>query len=201
MCTLYELLEKRDFKLVEKYILNNPKYINISIEKLFNLAMISLQFPFENEERAIFYLDKIIKKEPYNFDALIIKMYLQNFYYGKMDDIHHVEKHNWNSLYKEAIVLYMMSRMEDSNKEMFLLESINTYPGFVYPYVKLGEINKEKGLCELANDYYSKALNNVKSTTFSIFDPIEKEAFIDEYILGTRISDLNYNMIKDEIIE
>ena len=70
-----ELLMTRQFDKVEKELLNILQKDN-SIEVLLKLAMVYLQFPFENEEKSIMYLNKILELDKYNFQALLIKLLL-----------------------------------------------------------------------------------------------------------------------------
>lgn len=53
-----------------------------------------------------------------------------------------------------------------------------------------------RGQSMIAKEYYSKALKNVVSTDFSEFEAISKQAFIDEYILGIKLSTINYDALK-----
>lgn len=164
--------------------------------------MVRLQFPFEDEEKSIYYLNRILEKDKYNFEALIIKMYLQNFYYGKMDDdFYNLINHEWDSSDKKSVVYYIMSWQfeEDDKKEEYLKKAINEYSCYVWMFKKLGYIYKMKSMYKNAYECYYKALHNVKTTDFPPECAIRKEAFIEEYILGTSISTINYDMLRKDV--
>lgn len=195
-----EYLIKRDFCKVEEILLSKLK-CDKSIELLFELAMVRLQFPFEDEETSIRYLNEILAQDKYNFDAIIIKMYLQDFYYGgDMDkDYDLLIQNDWESDYKKSIVYYIKSWKEtnDIEKEKFLIKSIESYPYFVNNYMRLGRIYMSRGQDTTAKEYFRMALKNVISTEFTEYEAISKQAFIDEYILGVKLSTLNYDDLKE----
>lgn len=194
-----EFLLKRDFCKVEEILLNQLS-CDKSIELLFKLAMVRLQFPFEDEETSISYLNDILAQDKYNFEAIIIKMYIQNYCYGgNMDkDYDTLVEKDWESNYKNAIVDYIISWKADNDieKKKQLIKSTETYPFFVHNYQKLGDIYMSNGERILAKECYMKALKNVVSTTYSEFEAIDKQEFIDEYILGIKLSSINYDSLK-----
>lgn len=195
-----EALKERKFTEVEKQLLKSLEQDSSNIDILFKLAMVRLQFPFEDEETAIIYLDRILKIEPYNFKALCIKMYLQNYYYGEMDsDYEKIEKYHWKSTCEKAIAYYIMSWKYDQKAEQYLKESIEVYSGYVNPYVKLGRIYEERGKYNEAGAYYRTAMQNVRTTEFSYMDSIAPQAFIDEYITGVAKSTVNFDNLKNKV--
>ena len=204
-----ELLMTRQFDKVEKELLNILQKDNDNIEILLKLAMVYLQFPFENEEKSIMYLNKILDFDKYNFQALLIKMYLQNYYYGKMDeDFTIFTNHNWNDSYKMAIAYYVYSwqfhwwdeRMKTEEKMRWLNKSIETCPNLVFTHYNLGDMYVKLNRIALGQKCYERAIKNVKSTEFSYDDSIKAEAFIDEYVTGVRMSSINYEALKRKVI-
>lgn len=145
--TLDKYLESRDFCAVEKILLEQYKEQPDNIPLLFNLAMVRLQFPFVDDEKAIYYLDRIIEIDKYNFNALIIKMYLENFYCMEPnEDFNNLINYKWDSSYKKSIVYYIISwKAEDKEEEMeYLKKAVNEYSGFVWMFKKLGIIYENK---------------------------------------------------------
>lgn len=194
-----EALKERNFSEVEQQLLKLLEQ-DSSIDIMFKLAMVRLQFPFEDEETAITYLDRIITIEPYNFKALCIKMYLQNYYYGEMDlDYEKIEKYHWESSCELAIAYYIMSWRYDEKEVQYLKESVEVHSKYVYPYEKLARIYEKKGKFKEAGEYYRKAFRNVRTTEFSYMDSIEPQAFIDEYITGVAMSTGNFNYLKNKV--
>lgn len=191
MNQLISWVEKRDFQTGEKYLLQELQKNPYDIELLFRLAMVRLQMPFADDDGAVGYLNKIIELEPYNFEAIIIKMYLQNFYCAMDEDFQKLVQHQWEKASARAIVYYIVSWKYDYDKvdagkeEAWLVKSIEEYPCFVYPFIKLAYIKEQKGMYKEAKRYYLNAINNIEKTEFLPEDSVSKEAFINEYITGT----------------
>ncbi|MBQ3665075.1 MAG: hypothetical protein II919_03100 [Lachnospiraceae bacterium] len=166
------------------------------------MAMVRLQFPFEDEEGAIDYLKNIIENDNYDFEALIIKWYLQYYYYRKTDDdFYRLINWDWKSSYKKAIVKYIMSCVveKESLKEKYILESIKEYPKLVYPYEKLGNLYYRKGLKVKAKECFMEAVKNIKTTEIKKHEVINKQVFIDEYITGVSMSEVNLISLKKKL--
>jgi len=66
-------LRNREFEDVEKQLLFQLDEEESDIDILMKLAMVRLQFPFEDEISSIKYLDRIIDIDKYNFNAIVIK--------------------------------------------------------------------------------------------------------------------------------
>lgn len=80
------------------------------------------------EEKSISYLNEICKREPYNFDAIIIKLYNLSYYFGEKDESFDILiTHNWNDVIKESIVYYVKSWYEEriDKKEKLLKNLLN----------------------------------------------------------------------------
>lgn len=186
----YSWIENRDFQTGEKCLLQKLQKSPFDIGILFQLALIRLQMPFEDDDGAVGYLNKIIEIEPYNFEAIIIKMYLQNFYCGMDEDFQKLVQHQWEKAGDRAIAYYIVSwkygydKADEGMEEFWLIKSIEEYPYFVYPYTKLAYIKEHKGMYKEAKRYYLNAINNIVKSEFLPEDAINKEAFINEYILG-----------------
>ena len=184
-------IEKRDFQTGEKCLLQELQKNPFDIEILFQLAMVRLQMPFADDDGAIGYLNKIIELEPYNFEAIIIKMYLQNFYCAMDENFEKLVQHQWEQASARAIVYYIVSwkysydKADEGLEEVWLVKSIEEYPYFVHPYTKLAYIKECKGMYKEAKRYYLNAINNIEKTEFLPEDSISREAFINEYIIGT----------------
>ena len=201
-----ELLKKGQFKEIEKKLLFQLEEEKNNINLLLKLAMVRLQYPFEDEETSIKYLNQVLQIEPYHFQALVIKMYLQNYYYGEMDeDFGKLLDYDWKTNYNKAIVYYIRSwqfswwkNVNEGKKIEWLKKSIEVYPYFVYPYEKLGSLYLKRDDLKNAQKYYQYALKNVISTDFLFDDSINPQAFIDEYITGVKLSSINYNSLREK---
>lgn len=204
-----ELLKKQQFQEIEKILLEMLRNNSNNIDILMKLAMVRLQFPFEDEDTAISYLNEILKIEEFHFQALVIKMYLQHFYYHDMDkDLEKIVNMDWKDSYRASIADYIFSwRCQDFYDEKmiekeihWLKESINICSDLVNPYIELARIYGDKKQFDNAKECYRRALRNVQGTEFSFNDAISAQAFIDEYITGVRLSSINYKLLKEKIM-
>lgn len=173
------------------------------------LAMVRLQFPFEDYISAINYINNIIYIDNFNFEAIIIKLYLQNYYLAEMDgDFDKIICFDWKDMYKMAVVYYIHSwkfhNIYDSNEDgrekeiEWLKKSIEICPYLVNPYIKLARLYVKKNCLDKARQCYLNAISYVKSVEFTDEDAINPQAFIDEYITGVRLSSLNFESLKKE---
>ena len=206
METLEELLKKEEYEEIDKLLSEQLRSNKDDIGLLMKLAMIRLQFPFEDEDTSIYYLNEIIKIEEFHFEALVIKMYLQDFCYRDMDkDFEKIISHDWKDPYRNAIADFICSwkyydfydekKME--KEAHWLKKSFQTCSEFVRPFERLARIYEEKKQFAEAKECYAYALKNVISTEFSFEDAISAQAFIDEYITGVRLSSLNYESLQE----
>lgn len=205
-----DLLRDCRFSEVEKILLSQLEHNSNNRDLLMKLAMVRLQFPFEDEISAINYLNKIIYIDNFDFEAIIIKLYLQYYYLGgDMDeDFDKMICHDWDNAYEKAIVYYIHSwkfykiyncNEEDENKEIECLKkSIEACSFLVHPYIRLARLYVERNCLDEARKYYLNAISHVKSVEFSDEDAISSQAFIDEYITGVRLSSLNFESLKKE---
>lgn len=192
-----EVLHNREFEKAEKEIGTNlGKYEDKDM--LMKMALLKLQFPFEDEDSAIIYLNRMIELDKYNFAAIVIKLYLQNHYYGKMDDdLERLTEHIWETDYERAIVTFIMSWKADAQVEKdYLLKSISQYSHFVNPYLKLAQLYAMEGNKAEEKRNYMKALENVRSTEFIPDEVVDPQAFIDGYITGVTMSKEDYHNLK-----
>lgn len=206
------LLKYGKFEEIEKILLSQLENDSNNKDLLMKLAMVRLQFPFEDEISAIEYLNKIINIDNYNFEAIIIKLYSQNHLFAEMDeDLDKIMSYDWGDAYKTSIVYYIYSWKFDSiyhmneykrKKEIEWLEkSIEVYPYLVKPYIKLARLYVEKNRLDEARKCYLNAISHVKSLEYTDEDAISSQAFIDEYITGIKLSDLNFESLKREYKE
>lgn len=197
-----ENLRNRNFENLEK-ILKKKIHTNRNIDTLFEYAMVRLQFPFEDDESAIYYLNEILKLDKYNFEAMIIKFDLQNFYCSLDSDYDILISHDWKDNRKFSICDYITSWRYYDDQDMerkYLEQSIEKCEEYVWPYKHLGCIYMKKKMYKEANECLKKAKNNIISNEFSLYSPIDKISYIEEYILGTRIIKEQEQHI-DELIE
>ncbi len=201
MKNLFNILENSEYSQAEKILLSKLKE-NESIDLLFVTALFYLGVPNLQEEKAIYYLNKILEKDPYNFDAIIIKLYNENYYFCTKDESYDVLiTHNWNNKEQAAIVYYVQSWYEENTEkeEALLRKSIETYSGFSSPYGALAYICEKKNELVLAKKYYIKKLKNIHTTFFPDDSDYNPKIFIEEHILGTRCTASYKKLLKRNI--
>jgi|GEM_PF-4587180 tetratricopeptide (TPR) repeat protein len=201
MINLEKYILVSQYDTLEKMILQDLERKN-SVEMLFITSLFYLKCPNLKEEKSISYLNEICKREPYNFDAIIIKLYNLSYHFGEKDESFDILiTHNWNDIIKESIVYYVKSWYEEriDEKEKLLKKSIELNSVFPNAYKKLGDIYSNKNKLEYAKECYINSINNVISTTFPKDAEYREDIFIEEYILGTRQSDLNYEILEERI--
>lgn len=199
-----ELLHEQQFEKIEKILLEHLQNHRNDIDTLMKLAMVRLQF--EDDDTAIHYLNEILKIEAFHFQALVIKMYLQNFYCNMDKDLDKIMHFDWKDPYRLSIADYIISwQYQDLyhgrwvEKEVYWLKkSIHTCSDLVWPYKKLARSHVNRKQFDDAKECYCHALRNVRSTEFSDEDAISAQAFIDEYITGVLMSDINYKLLKQD---
>lgn len=204
-----EFLKQRQFREVEKILVQQYNEKKNDVDILFHLAMVYFQYPFANEEKSIKYLDKILEIDKYNFQALIIKMYLQNYYYAEMDkDFEVLTNYKWNDDYKMSIVYYIYAwkfhwwntNIQIEEKIKWIRKSIETYPDLVYTHYRLGDLLVKLNKYEEAGMCYKQALGNVQSTDFPDEECLNPQMFIDEYITGVSMSTINYESLRKKAL-
>lgn len=184
-------LVDNDYEQLE-IILKHRLLANKNVDTLFEYALVRLLFPFVDDDSAIYYLNEILKLEKNNFEALIIKLYLQNYYCGMDSDYDVLVSRDWNDNRKYAICDYITSWKfyDDENlKRKYLESSIEKCPDFVFTYRRLGHIYMKNGMFKEANKCFKSAKKNVVTNEFSLYFPIDKVSYIEEHILGIRITE------------
>lgn len=201
MINLEKYILVSQYDALEKTILQDLERED-SVEMLFVVSLFYLKCPNLQEEKAINYLNEICKREPYNFEAIIIKLYNLFYYFGEKDEAFDIlVTHNWADNVKESIVYYVKSWYEEKidEKQKLLKKSIEKNSTFPNAYKKLGDIFSNNNKLEYAKECYTKSINSVISTTFPEDSEYRADVFIEEYILGTRQSDINIKILEKKI--
>lgn len=208
MNNIVDFIFSRDFVTVEKILLDEVEKEPCDSELWVRLALTELQFPFEDESLCIEYLERAISCDPNCFNAIAIKLYCQNHSCLCMEkkDLFRILNFKFVTPAQEAIASYIQSwnysvYHNDCNlslEKKYLKKSLSIFSNTVHPYKRLAQIYNESRDVSKAKKYYRLALSNVNKvlTTDSCYDYIDSQFFIDEYITGVGLSDVNYKHLK-----
>lgn len=207
MCDFGKLAQNGNYELLECTLLKELEQNPNDIEVLMKLAITEFMFPFYDEIKCMDYLCRIIKIAPTHFEALAMKIYCQEHYCCSVDetDLEQLLCVGYNDSQQLAIAYYMKSwiysplhiKCNTKTEKKYLLKSTELFPYMVYPFKRLGKIFECEGKCESAKDSFRKALSNVMNVLTKEGNCCTTaQSFIDEYITGISLSDINYNALK-----
>ena len=189
--------------ILKKEIEKNPK----SIELWTKLCLTELQFPFEDEISALSCIEEIYKLSPLDANTLLLEAEIRNSRWGGISE----ELLLKLKMIRGSNDIMAMSKYEQSkyynlkgNKEIekkCILESIEYCSQFCYPYKRLGWILEKEGKIEESKEAFRKALANVKKIYYGkeFYDFTDIQTYFNEFIRGTEITDINYDVIKEHL--
>lgn len=201
---LSELIKKCDVigveNVLKKELEKNPQDVTL----LFKLCLTELQFPLEDYEYALIYINEIYKISPQNINALILETGIKWNSFGYIEDelFNRIIKVNSNDKKIMAIIYYLQSLYyhfkNDYVEEKIVLEkSINIYDKFVFPYKSLGYILKKESNINDSKKMFEKAVENIEKIyqEDTVYDFTDMEEYISEYITGIALSKPNYEYL------
>lgn len=202
---LLDAIKKNDVITVESIIKQHLKLEPRNIDLWLKLSLTELQYPLEDYECALQFIEKIFSLSSENIDALILKASIQWHSFGiidgKLNTILTNIKNANNE--KQAIIKYLISlhyrcKKDFENEELFLKESITLCNKFVYPYEALGRILLNKNKAGESQTMFRIALSNIEKVykVDDWYDFTDINTYIAEFITGTAISTVNYESIK-----
>ena len=208
MDELKEAVLQDNVEYAEEIMLNRLRILPNDSELWLKLGLIELQYPFEDYDRALEYIDKSISEFPNYFEAICIKLYLTNFYYNEIDNVllDRAIEFNYGTSQK-SVLYYIKSWLYRNNKNiddeiLMLNRSVELCPKFVYPFKRLGDIFKNEN-DSLSKSNYLKAKSNIIEVFLrdSFDDFTVPSLYIDEYITGVRLSSANAEFIEMKCLE
>lgn len=203
-----ELIYSGDFETLEKKLIYKLKSEPCNVDVLMMLALTELKYPMCDEIKCIEYLNRILEITPNCFSANIIKLYCMEHLYVEIDRtclerlssskklnateraiVYYINSWEYSALHKKCNLLY---------EQYYLMKSIELYPCMVNVNKSIGCIMEKYEKKEVAKKYYSYALKNVRKviTKQCKYNPITAQSFIDEYITGFVMSEINYENLK-----
>lgn len=193
---------ERAEEIIKMELENNP----LDIQWWIKLCLTELQFPFEDYDSALSYIEEIKKIDCSNIEALILETAIKWHSFGFIEDellkrLLHVDiiDSNIMSITYYLQSLYYRYKKDKKNEKLLLNKSITLCNKFVYPYKALGNIAISESYLEDSKLLFMKALNNVEKVydEDESFDFTDINIYIAEFITGTYISRANYENLKE----
>lgn len=206
MCGFEKPILNGDNALLEGALLKELEQAPDDAEILMNLALTEFKFPFCDEMKSVEYLNRIIKLSPTCFEALAMKMYCMDHHCCTVDetDLDQLLCISYHDPQKLAIAYYIKSwiysplhiKCDVDMEKKILLKSTEIF-SYTHPLKRLGKIFEQEENPETAQVFFRKALSHVRNVLAKGDDCcITPQSFIDEYITGISLSDVNYNSLK-----
>ena len=202
---LLQAIKEYDMETAEWIVKQQLEQDSTNIDLWLKLAVIELQFPFDDYESALKCIEQIYQLSPNYLDALILETEICWHYLIITEAL---AKQLENAIAtcdcdeKKSILHYLLSfyyfTERDFEKEKINLEkSIQLCDQYVYPYEALGILLQDSEK-EKSKKMFCRALENVKKVyqKEDFHDFTDFHAYVAEFITGTAISSINYDSIK-----
>lgn len=189
-------------EMIKMELENNP----LDIQWWIKLCLTELQFPFEDYDSALSYIEEIKKIDYSNIEALILETAIKWHSFGfiedellkRLSDVDIIDSNIMSIIYYLQS-LYYRYKKDKKNEKLLLNKSVTLCNKFVYPYKALGNIAISESYLEDSKLLFMKALNNVEKVydEDEFFDFTDINIYIAEFITGTYISRANYENLKE----
>src|SRR5699024_636281 len=203
---LSQAIKEYDMETAERIVKQQLERDKTNVDLWLKLAVIELQFPFDDYESALKCIEQIYQLSPNYLDALILETEIRWHYLIITEALaKRLEKAiaTCDCDEKKSILHYLLSLYyfteRDFEKEKINLEkSIQLCYQYVYPYESLGillqDSDKEKN-----KKMFCRALKNVRKIYHNedFHDFTDFNTYVAEFITGTAISSINYDSIKE----
>lgn len=204
MVKLIQAIQEDDVPRVESILQKMLEKEPSNTELWLKLCLTELRFPFEDYNSALKCIEKIYEIDPNHIEALIIEGGIHRHSFGfvdqklfkKLDAIQLDDKATMAIIYYLKSFYYYKDEECKQRKEM-LEKSVELNDTFVYPYKNLGFIFEKEGDREKARGMMQCAIKNVKKVyqDDDFYDFTNSNVYIAEFITGTAISILNYEIL------
>ncbi|HHV13658.1 MAG TPA: hypothetical protein GXX75_25660 [Clostridiales bacterium] len=202
---LMRAIKNFDICEAEKIIKEQLEHRPEDIQLWFKLSLAELQYPLKDYIGALKCVDEIYKLSRNNLDALILESGIK-WHNRFIDDelFERLSKAKTGNKNKQAIIYYLQSlyyrvKEDIENQKICLEKSIMLCNEFVYPYEALGYILLSESKINESKKMFQNAFLNVKKVyqADDLFDFTDLDVYVEEFITGTTISELNYNFIRE----
>ena len=203
---LLQAIKDDDVETAEWIVKQQLERDKTNVDLWLKLAVIELQFPFDDYESALKCIEQIYQLSPNYLDALILETEIRWHYLIITEALaKRLEKAiaTCDCDEKKSILHYLLSLYyfteRDFEKEKINLEkSIQLCDQYVYPYESLGILLQDSDK-EKSKKMFCRALKNVRKIyqKEDFHDFTDFNTYIAEFITGTAISSINYDSIKE----
>ncbi len=203
---LSQAIKEYDMETAERIVKQQLERDKTNVDLWLKLAVIELQFPFDDYESALKCIEQIYQLSPNYLDALILETEIRWHYLIITEALaKRLEKAiaTCDCDEKKSILHYLLSLYyfteRDFEKEKINLEkSIQLCDQYVYPYESLGILLQDSDK-EKSKKMFCRALKNVRKIyqKEDFHDFTDFNTYIAEFITGTAISSINYDSIKE----
>ena len=203
---LLQAIKDDDVETAEWIVKQQLERDKTNVDLWLKLAVIELQFPFDDYESALKCIEQIYQLSPNYLDALILETEIRWHYLIITEALaKRLEKAiaTCDCDEKKSILHYLLSLYyfteRDFEKEKINLEkSIQLCDQYVYPYESLGILLQDSDK-EKSKKMFCRALKNVRKIyqKEDFHDFTDFNTYVAEFITGTAISSINYNSIKE----
>lgn len=203
---LSQAIKEYDMETAERIVKQQLERDKTNVDLWLKLAVIELQFPFDDYESALKCIEQIYQLSPNYLDALILETEICWHYLIITEALaKRLEKAiaTCDCDEKKSILHYLLSLYyfteRDFEKEKINLEkSIQLCDQYVYPYESLGILLQDSDK-EKSKKMFCRALKNVRKIyqKEDFHDFTDFNTYVAEFITGTAISSINYDSIKE----
>ncbi len=203
---LSQAIKEYDMETAERIVKQQLERDKTNVDLWLKLAVIELQFPFDDYESALKCIEQIYQLSPNYLDALILETEIRWHYLIITEALaKRLEKAiaTCDCDEKKSILHYLLSLYyfteRDFEKEKINLEkSIQLCDQYVYPYESLGILLQDSDK-EKSKKMFCRALKNVRKIyqKEDFHDFTDFNTYVAEFITGTAISSINYDSIKE----
>ena len=204
------LIEKNQFDEAEKEIKDILRLDTYNTDLWLRLAVLETIPPLSYYPKAIESLNKILEYDDSNFDAILLLICINHYMIGFIEDelinkINNIKTDDKEklSMLEYAKCWYFQSIDENKYVES-LQKSIELYPYHVFNYEQLAQYYKKNGEFNKANTLIEQALKNVNFIYCEQNNKLEHDdtsidKYFNEFVKGTHITDIVYNLIKSDL--
>ena len=203
---LSQAIKEYDMETAERIVKQQLERDKTNVDLWLKLAVIELQFPFDDYESALKCIEQIYQLSPNYLDALNLETEIRWHYLIITEALaKRLEKAiaTCDCDEKKSILHYLLSLYyfteRDFEKEKINLEkSIQLCDQYVYPYESLGILLQDSDK-EKSKKMFCRALKNVRKIyqKEDFHDFTDFNTYVAEFITGTAISSINYDSIKE----
>ena len=203
---LSQAIKEYDMETAERIVKQQLERDKTNVDLWLKLAVIELQFPFDDYESALKCIEQIYQLSPNYLDALILETEIRWHYLIITEAlVKRLEKaiatcdcNEKKSILYYLLSLYYFTERNFEKEKINLEKSIQLCDQYVYPYESLGILLQDSDK-EKSKKMFCRALKNVRKIyqKEDFHDFTDFNTYVAEFITSTAISSINYDSIKE----